>query len=48
MRIISGILKGKSINFIKNSTTRPLKDAVRETMKTMKEKIDCKCTSCDC
>ena len=32
MRIISGSLKGKSINFLKNSTTRPLKDAVRENI----------------
>ena len=32
MRIISGTLKGKSINFLKNSTTRPLKDAVRENI----------------
>tara|TARA_X000000950_G_C13858806_1_gene637797 strand:- start:747 stop:1307 length:561 start_codon:yes stop_codon:yes gene_type:complete len=32
MRIISGSLKGKSINFIKNSKTRPLKDAVKENI----------------
>lgn len=32
MRIISGSLKGKSINFLKNSTTRPLKDAVKENI----------------
>jgi len=32
MRIISGILKGKSINFLKNSTTRPLKDSVKENI----------------
>ena len=32
MRIISGALKGKSINFLKNSTTRPLKDNVRENI----------------
>jgi|TARA_Y100000389_G_scaffold59007_1_gene55028 16S rRNA (guanine966-N2)-methyltransferase len=32
MRIISGVLKGKSINFLKNSTTRPLKDAVKENI----------------
>ena len=32
MRIISGSLKGKPINFLKNSTTRPLKDAVRENI----------------
>ena len=32
MRIISGNLKGKSINFIRNITTRPLKDSVRENI----------------
>ena len=32
MRIISGRLKGKSIDFIKNSNTRPLKDSVRENI----------------
>jgi 16S rRNA (guanine966-N2)-methyltransferase len=32
MRIISGNLKGKSINFVKNSTTRPLKDSVKENI----------------
>ena len=32
MLIISGLLKGKSIKFLKNSTTRPLKDAVRENI----------------
>ena len=32
MRIISGRLKGKSIKFIKNSTTRPLKDSVKENI----------------
>jgi 16S rRNA (guanine966-N2)-methyltransferase len=32
MRIISGTLKGKSIKFLKNSTTRPLKDSVRESI----------------
>jgi 16S rRNA (guanine966-N2)-methyltransferase len=32
MRIISGALKGKSINFLKNSKTRPLKDSVRENI----------------
>ena len=32
MRIISGILKGRSIDFLKNSETRPLKDAVRENI----------------
>ncbi len=30
MRIISGSLKGKSINFLKNLNTRPLKDIVKE------------------
>ena len=32
MRIISGKLKGKSLNFLKNSTTRPLKDSVKENI----------------
>ena len=32
MRIISGAFKGRSINFLKNSTTRPLKDSVRENI----------------
>ena len=32
MRIISGKFKGKSINFLKNLHTRPLKDAVRENI----------------
>jgi len=32
MRIISGLLKGKSINFLKNSKTRPLKDSVKENI----------------
>ena len=32
MRIISGRLKGKSIKFIKNSNTRPLKDKVKENI----------------
>jgi len=32
MRIISGFLKGKSLNFIKNLNTRPLKDIVRESI----------------
>ena len=32
MRIISGLLKGKSINFTKNSITRPLKDSVKENI----------------
>lgn len=32
MRIISGELKGKLINFVKNSNTRPLKDSVRENI----------------
>ena len=32
MRIISGTLKGKSINFLKNSNTRPLKDSIRENI----------------
>ena len=32
MRIISGTLKGRSINFLKNSITRPLKDSVKENI----------------
>ena len=32
MRIISGVLKGKSLIFIKNTTTRPLKDSVKENI----------------
>ena len=32
MRIIRGLLKGKSINFLKSSTTRPLKDVVKENI----------------
>ena len=32
MRIISGFLKGRSINFLKNANTRPLKDTVRESI----------------
>ena len=32
MRIISGKFKGKSINFLKNSITRPLKDSVKENI----------------
>ena len=32
MRIISGQLKGKSINFVKNTATRPLKDSVKENI----------------
>ena len=32
MRVISGSLKGRLINFIKNSNTRPLKDSVKESV----------------
>lgn len=32
MRIISGLFKGRSIEFLKNSNTRPLKDSVRENI----------------
>jgi 16S rRNA (guanine966-N2)-methyltransferase len=32
MRVISGLLKGKSIKFQKNQSTRPLKDAVKENI----------------
>ena len=32
MRIISGKLKGKSISFLKNKRTRPLKDSLKENI----------------
>ena len=32
MRIISGNLKGRKINFIKNLRTRPLRDSVKENI----------------
>ena len=32
MRIISGTLKGRSIDFLRNAKTRPLKDAVKENV----------------
>lgn len=32
MRIISGVLKGRSIRFLRNSNTRPLKDNVKENI----------------
>ena len=32
MRIISGKLKGKTISFLKNLNTRPLKDSVKESI----------------
>ena len=32
MRIISGTFKGRSLKFLKNSNTRPLKDNVRENI----------------
>ena len=32
MRIIGGILKEKKIDFIKNETTRPLRDFVKESL----------------
>ena len=32
MRVISGFLKGKKINYLKNINTRPLKDSVRENI----------------
>ena len=32
MRIISGSLKGRNINFLRNLYTRPLKDAVKESI----------------
>ena len=32
MRIISGFLKGRKIDYLKNFTTRPLKDSVKENI----------------
>ena len=32
MRIISGLLKGKKIDFLKSSITRPLRDFVKENI----------------
>ena len=32
MRVISGSLKGKKINYLKNVITRPLKDSVKENI----------------
>ena len=32
MRVIGGTFKGKKINFIRNSDTRPLKDSVKENI----------------
>ena len=32
MRIIGGKLKGRLIEFVKSSTTRPLKDSVKENI----------------
>ena len=32
MRIISGFLKGHKLSFLKNETTRPLKDSVKENI----------------
>jgi len=32
MRIISGVFKGRSIKFLKNTKTRPLKDTVKESI----------------
>ena len=32
MRIISGFLKGKKINYLKNTNTRPLRDSVKENI----------------
>ena len=32
MRIVSGFLKGKKMNFLKSKTTRPLKDFVKENI----------------
>ena len=32
MRIIGGLFKGRSLNFLKNPNTRPLKDSVKENI----------------
>ena len=32
MRVVGGIIKGKKLNFIKSSNTRPLKDLVKESI----------------
>ena len=32
MRIISGFLKGKKLDFLKSSTTRPIRDFVKENI----------------
>ena len=32
MRIVSGFLKGKKIDFLKSATTRPLRDFVKENI----------------
>ena len=32
MRIIGGVFKGKKIEFVKSSVTRPLKDLVKESI----------------
>ena len=32
MRVISGFLKGKKINYLKNINTRPLRDSVKESI----------------
>jgi|TARA_B110000037_G_C16971021_1_gene445025 16S rRNA (guanine966-N2)-methyltransferase len=32
MRIVSGFLKGKKINFLKSETTRPLRDFIKENI----------------
>ena len=40
MRIISGEFKGREINFLKNSNTRPLKDAVKENIISIHSEID--------
>ena len=32
MRIVSGLLKGKKVEFLKSSTTRPLRDFVKENI----------------
>lgn len=50
MRIISGSLKGRSIQLLKNSLTRPLKDSVKENIFNILEhsnliKVNIKCSN---
>ena len=40
MRIISGFLKGKKLDFLKSSTTRPVRDFVKENIFNIAKIID--------